>query len=169
MRFIGEAEEARSEIYAREGGAMSEVSFYDILIEEIMNCNPPLIEKSASIYAVAKKVGMKRRHVWVVEGKDSRKLVGVITEKDLLDVISPLPFRSYTIGVISPRCLHHTELEKAEDIMAGPVIKCHPKTTIEEALRLMVNHRIRRLAVTENDEIIGELSLTNVIHAYFSI
>jgi len=148
---------------------MSEVSFYDILIEEIMNCNPPLIEKDASIYAVARKVGMKRRHVWVVEGKDSKKLVGVITEKDLLDIVSPLPLRSYTIGVIRPKSLQHTEFEKAEDIMAKPVIKCHPKMTIEEALHLMVNHRIRRLAVTENDEIIGELSLTNVLHTYFSL
>jgi len=62
---------------------VSETSFYDISVEEIMNRNPSLIEKNASIYAVAKKVGMKRRHVWVVERKDSKKLVGVITEKDL--------------------------------------------------------------------------------------
>jgi len=155
--------------YVLGGGAMSETSFYDISVEEIMNRNPPLIEKSASIYAVAKKVGMKRRHVWVVEGEDSKKLVGVITEKDLLDIISPLPSKCYAIGVIRPRSLHHTEFEKAGDIMAKPVIKCRPQTTMEEALRLMVRHRVRRLAVTENDEILGELSLTNVIHAYFSL
>jgi len=148
---------------------MSETGFYNIPVAEMMNCNPPLVEKNASLHAVAKKVSMKRRHVWVVEEKDSRKIVGVITEKDLLDVISPLPSRSYTIGVVRPKSLHHTEFEKAEDIMAKPVIKCHPKTTVEEALRLMTNHRVRRLAVTENDEIIGELSLTNVIHTYFSI
>lgn len=148
---------------------MPEAGFYNISVAKIMNSNPPLIEKSASIYAVAKKVGMKRRHVWVVEGKDSRKLVGVITEKDLLDVISPLPHRSYAIGVIRPKSLHHTEFERAEDIMAKPVIRCHPQTTVEEALQLMVRHGVRRLAVTENDEILGELSLTNVIHAYFSL
>jgi CBS domain-containing protein len=148
---------------------MPETGFYDIPVAEIMNRNPPLVEKDASIHAVAKKVSMKRRHVWVVEGKDSRKLVGVITEKDLLDVISPLPKKCYAIGVIRPRSLRHTELEKAEDIMAKPVIKCCLKTTVEEALRLMMSHKIRRLAVTENDEILGELSLTNVIHAYFSI
>ncbi len=148
---------------------MPEAGFYNISVAKIMNSNPPLIEKSASMYAVAKKVGMKRRHVWVVEGKDSRKLVGVITEKDLLDVISPLPHRSYAIAVIRPKSLHHTEFEKAEDIMAKPVIRCHPQTMIEEALQLMVRHGVRRLAVTENDEILGELSLTNVIHAYFSL
>jgi CBS domain-containing protein len=148
---------------------MPDVSFYNILVEEIMNDNPPLIERGASICAVAKRVCMKRRHVWVVEGKDSRKLVGVITEKDLLDVVSPLPHRTYTTGMIRPKSLHHVELEKAEDIMATPVTKCQPKTTMEEALRLMTRHGVRRLAVAENDEILGELSLTNVIHAYFSI
>lgn len=148
---------------------MSQASFYNIPVEEIMNRNPPLIEKNASIYAVAKKVGMKRRHVWVVKGKDSRELVGVITEKDLLDIVSPLPLKSYTIAVVRPKSLHHTELEIAEDIMAKPVIKCHPTATMEEALRLMTNHRIRRLAVTENDEMLGELCLTNVIHTYFSV
>ena len=148
---------------------MLEAGFYNTPVEEIMNANPPLVERSASIYAVAKKVGMKRRHVWVVEEKDSRKLVGVITEKDLLDVVSPLPHKSYTVGVISPRSLRHTEFEKAEDIMAKPVLKCHPQTTMEEALHLMTGHKVRRLAVAEDDEILGELSLTNVIHAYFSI
>jgi len=148
---------------------MSQASFYNIPVEEVMNRNPPLVEKNASIYAVAKKVGMKRRHVWVVEGKDSRKLVGVITEKDLLDIVSPLPLKSYAIAVVRPKSLYHTEFETAEDIMAKPVIKCHPTATLEEALRLMTNHRVRRLAVTENDEILGELCLTNVIHTYFSV
>jgi len=150
---------------------MPEAGFYNISVAKIMNSNPPLIEKDGSMYTVAKKVGMKRRHVWVVEGKDSRKLVGVITEKDLLDVISPLPLRSYAIAVIRPKSLHHTEFEKAEDIMAKPVIRCHPQTTVEEALQLMVRHGVRRLAVTEteDDEIIGELSLTNIIHAYFNL
>jgi CBS domain-containing protein len=147
---------------------MSETSFYDISVEEIMNRNPPLIEQSASICEVAKIV-VKESHAWVIERKDSRKIVGFITEKDLLDIVSPLPSRSYTVGVIRPKSLRHTEFEKAEEIMAKPVIKCHPKATIEEALHLMANHRVRRLAVTENDEIIGELSLNIVISIYFSI
>jgi CBS domain-containing protein len=147
---------------------MSETSFYNIPIENVMNRDPPLVEQSASICEVAKIV-VKESHAWVVERKDSRKIVGFITEKDLLDIVSPLPSRSYAVGVIRPRSLRHTEFEKAEDIMAKPVIKCRPKATMEEALRLMANHRVRRLAVTENDEIIGELSLNIVISIYFSI
>lgn len=147
---------------------MPETSFYNIPIENVMNRDPPLVEQGASICDVARIV-CKESHAWVVERKESRRIVGFITEKDLLDIVSPLPSKCYAIGVIRPRSLHHTEFENAEDIMAKPVIKCHPKATMEEALHLMANHRVRRLAVTENEEIMGELSLNIVIHTYFSL
>jgi len=147
---------------------LAEMSFYDTPVEEIMNRNPPLIGQSASIHEVAVIV-CKENHVWVVEEKDNRKIVGFITEKDLLDIISPLPGKSYTIAVIRPKSLRHSEFEKAEDIMTRPVIKCRPRTTVEEALGLMVDHRVRRLAVTDNEEIIGEVSLNIMIDAYFKI
>ncbi len=146
---------------------MSQIRFNDMPVEQVMNCNPPLVEQNAAIREIAQKV-CEERHVWVVEGKDSRKIVGVIAEKDLLDVISPLPLKSYTTGVIMPKSLNHTEFETAGDIMSKPVFKCHPKATMGEALRLMAKHRVRRLAVTEDDEIIGELSLHIVITTYFS-
>ncbi len=102
-------------------------------------------------------------------GEGSRKIVGFITEKDLLEIISPLPKKSYTIGVIRPKSLRHTEFDKAEDVMTMPVIKCHPLTTVEEALNIMAGHRVRRLAVTENGEIIGEVSLSIMISTYFKV
>jgi len=142
------------------------MSFYDTLVEEVMNRNPPLIDKSSSVHEVAGIV-CKESHVWVVEGEDSRKIVGFISEKDLLEIISPLPKKSYTIGVIRPKSLRHTEFDKAEDIMTRPVIKCHLQTTAEKALTLMADHRVRRLAVTENGEIIGEVSLNIMISTYF--
>lgn len=147
---------------------MSETRFHNILVEKVMNRVPPLVEQEAPIGGVAEIV-CQENHVWVVERKDSRKMVGVITEKDLLDIVSPLPLKSYTIGIIRPKSLHHIEFETAGDIMTKPVIKCHATATLEEALRLMTKHRIRRLAVTENDEIIGELSLKIVISTYFSV
>ena len=133
-----------------------------------MNPNPPLIQKNASIGEVARKV-CKKSHVWVVEKKGSKEIIGIITEKDFLEVVSPLPSKSYTIGVITPKSLQHTEFKKAEDIMTKPVAKCRPKTTMEEALQLMAKHRVRRLAVAENDEIMGELSLSIVINTYFCV
>lgn len=148
---------------------MANGDFYELPVRVIMDKNPPLIAKTATIRMVAKKVCQKRRHVWVVEQKDSRKLVGVITEKDLLDIVSPISRKTYMIGVMNPMSLQHKESYTAEDIMAKPVRKCSPDTTVEEVLLLMKDCRIRRLAVTEGDEIVGELSLNNVIKSYFTI
>jgi len=147
---------------------VSRASFHNIAVEEIMNRNPPMVEKDASIREIVPKV-CKERHVWVVDRKGSREIVGIITEKDLLDVVSPLPLKCHIVGVITPASLRHAHFEKAEDIMAKPVLKCHPDTKMEEALRFMANNRVRRLAVTENDEIIGELTANIVITTYFSI
>ncbi len=145
---------------------MTDSSFYELLVGEVMDRNPPLVAKDASLFQVANIVD-KENHAWVVDSEQDRKILGIITEKDLLDIVSLMPSRSYTIGTIKPKSLHHTELEKAGDFMSRPVVKCHPNTRMEKALCLLVDHRIRRLAVAENDEIIGELNLNIVINTYF--
>ena len=147
---------------------MDERDFYRLLVKEIMEQNPPLVARDAPLHEVADVVN-RRHHAWVVESKQDRKLRGIITQKDLLDIISPIPSKSYTTGTIRLKCLHHAELNKAEDFMSTPVTNCRPETTMEEALCLMVERRIRRLAVAENDEIIGELNLSIVISNYFKI
>ena len=144
---------------------MDERDFYKLLVKEVMERNPPLVARDTPLHEVANVVN-KRHHAWVVESKQDRKLRGIITQKDLLDIISPIPSKSYTTGTIKLKCLHHTDLDRAEDFMSKPVTKCRPETTMEEALRLLVERRIRRLAVAENDEIIGELNLGIVISNY---
>jgi len=147
---------------------MDEKDFYRLLVKEVMERNLPLLARDAPLHEVARVVN-KRQHAWVVESKEDRRLRGVITEKDLLDIVSPVPSKSYTTGTIRVKCLHHTELNRVEDFMSKPVVCCRPETTMEEALRLLVERRIRRLAVAENDEIIGELNLSIVISNYFKI
>lgn len=132
-----------------------------------MNREPPLVEKKLPIKATA-KILSKKHHAWVVEKKGSKKLVGVITEKDFLEILSPIPNMIYTVGVIEPKSLLHGKFERAEDIMVKNVVKCHPKMTVEEALRLMERHKLRRLAVTENNNIVGELTISDLINSYTS-
>ena len=143
------------------------IDFYKLPVEEIMIKELPIIDKAVTIDAVAKLL-LVRHHIWVVDRPGSRELVGVITEKDFLNVMSPLPAKSYVVGVIKPKSWHHVEFENAEDIMARHVIKCNPKTTVEDVLILMRRHRLRRIPVTENDEIIGEVTLSALI-SYASI
>jgi len=144
---------------------MDERDFYRLPVREVMERDPPLVARDAALAEVARVVN-ERQHAWVVESKEDRKLRGIITQKDLVDIISPIPSKSYTTGTIRLKCLHHAELNKAEDFMSKPIVCCRPETTMEQALCLMAERRIRRLAVAEDDEIIGELNLGIVIGNY---
>jgi acetoin utilization protein AcuB len=51
------------------------------------------------------------------------------------------------------------------DRMTKPVVTVTPKTPIEEAMKLMQGRRIRRLPVVRNDEIVGIVTWTDLMHA----
>lgn len=139
---------------------------YEVPVKTIMAKNPPRIPKDASLAEVGRVV-LKEHHAWVVEEKESRKLLGVISETDLLDVVSPMPQRSYVTGAVRIKSLRHGEMETAEDIMTKPPLTCHPNTTVEEALQIMIDRRIRRLAVLDQGEIVGQVCLKTLIRTFF--
>lgn len=140
-------------------------TFYKVPLAEIMDENPPLVPRDAPLSEVGERVSSSG-HVWVVEGRGSKKVVGVISEKDVLDIMAPIPNKSHTVGTIKIKSLHHAELTKAEDIMSKPVLSCEPQATVEEALGVLCGHRIRRLAVVHQGEIVGQVCLRALIRGY---
>ena len=147
---------------------MGELEFGKTLVSEVMNPNPPVVEKTASLCAVARLL-RHHSHVWVVEEKEDgvRLLLGIVTEKDFLELLNPLPDRMYTTGVVKPRSLYHEDMSTVEEFMVSPVISCPPTCTVAEALEKLWDKRIRHLAVTDNNRLIGELSIKGVIAAYY--
>ena len=138
--------------------------FHEILVKDIMDkkvWDLPQIEKDASMESVL-SILTKSDHVWVVESKRGRKLVGIITEHDILNIFSPTKKVSY-FGLVDKKSLHFETFETAEHIMSGNPVKCSPDEKVEDALNKMVFHRIRRIPVVENDEIMGEITLHYLI------
>jgi predicted transcriptional regulator len=137
--------------------------FCRLSVENIMEKKGlPLIEKDATIDRVLSAL-TKKTHVWVTESKGSKKVVGVITEHDILSILSPGGPR-YVFGIPDMRTLHRGT---AASIMHRRVTKCGPKTTITEALRIMFEHGVRRLPVIKKgDVIVGEIRLHHVIKNY---
>ncbi|MEA3281537.1 MAG: CBS domain-containing protein [Euryarchaeota archaeon] len=121
----------------------------------------PLIEKDASVDCVLALLTVDD-HIWIVENKGSRKLVGIITEHDILNIFSPRKRVSY-FGLPDKRSLHYELFERAEQIMSGNPIRCEPDEDVEDALNKMVCHRIRRIPVVQNDELIGAITLHQLI------
>ncbi|MGA2698280.1 MAG: CBS domain-containing protein [Methanoregula sp.] len=87
---------------------------------------------------------LKRTGISGVPVLKNKKLVGIITRKDLL------------------RKPEETQLGL---LMASKPITIGPDEDIHKAARLLVSHRIRRLPVVEDNILIGLLSVADLIHA----
>jgi CBS domain-containing protein len=147
---------------------MGELEFGEVLVSEVMNPEAPVVEKTASLCKVARLL-RRHSHVWVVEekGEGVRKLLGVVTEKDFLELLNPLPDRMYATGVFKPKSLYHGDMSTAEEFMVSPVVSCAPGNTVADALELLWERRIRHLAVVDEGHLVGELSMKGIIAAYY--
>lgn len=137
--------------------------FYELKAEMIMQRRGvPLIEKDAPIDRVL-DVLSKETHTWVTESKESKKIVGVITEYDVLSILAPRRI-PYAFGLPDLRVLHRGT---AGGIMHRKLFKCSPKDTIRDVLTKMREHGVRRLPVTKrNNIIVGEIRLFHIIKRY---
>ncbi|MCH7499603.1 MAG: CBS domain-containing protein [Nitrospinae bacterium] len=96
---------------------------------------------------------MESKHVGSLLVKDGDTYVGIVTETDLTRKIVARGLQDKN--------------SKVSDIMTAPLqtIDCHEP--IVDANQLMANKRIRHIAVTENDQVVGMLSVKDLIH-YFA-
>ena len=145
---------------------MGEMELGKVAVAEVMNTDPPVVETTAGLCRVARML-RRQSHVWVVKSKQDREVVGIVTERDFLDLLSPLPEMMYTTGVLHPKSLYHGEVATVQDFMTSPVVSCSPRDTVERALEELWHKRIRRLAVIESNQLVGELSMKGIIAAYY--
>jgi len=144
-------------------------SFYELKVKQIMDkrvWDLPLIEEKEDVHHVLSILG-GRNHIWVVNNKESKELVGIITEHDVLSILAPKHFPSYVFGMPDISSIQHGTAKTAENIMQHKVIACGPDDKIIDALHKMLKYKLRRLAVLENNKIIGELTLHQLIRKYY--
>ncbi len=143
--------------------------FYNLKVRQIMDkrvWDLPIIEKDDDVYHVLSILG-GRNHIWVVEDKKKKELVGVITEHDVLSILAPKHFPSYIFGMPDIRSIQHGTAKTAGDIMCHRTITCEPDDKIIDALQKMVKFNLRRLPVTKDKCIAGELTLHQLIRKYY--
>jgi predicted transcriptional regulator len=144
--------------------------FYELKVSQLMDkrvWDLPLIEKNDDIHHVLSILG-GRNHIWVVENKDDKELVGIITEHDVLSVLTPKKFPSYVFGIPDISSIKHGTAKTAEDVMCHKVINCNPDDKIIDALMKMVKYNLRRLPVTDVKKIVGELTLHQLIRKFYA-
>ncbi|MEH7076032.1 CBS domain-containing protein [Neobacillus drentensis] len=109
----------------------------DIMTKDVECCT--LLD---NVYEVALK--MKDLNVGAIPILDQDKLVGMITDRDI---------------VVRGVAEKHPGSTKVEDIMSGKLITVSPDSTSKEAAKLMAEHQIRRLPVVEEGKLVGIVSL----------
>ena len=92
------------------------------------------------------------------------KLVGIVTEKDLL-YVSPSPATSLSIHE-----LHYLIAKiKVQDVMAKDVITVTEYTPLEEAARIMADNKIGSLPVMRDDKLVGIITETDLFCIFLEL
>jgi len=94
---------------------------------------------------------MKRHNVGVIPVCDGKKLMGMLTDRDL--VLSCM-----ASGADPEKCT-------ARQFMTSHAVAITPDTEIDEAARIMGAEQLHRLPVVEDDELVGILSLGDIAFA----
>ncbi len=127
-----------------------------MLVRDRMTPNPTTITVDTSIKDALNLVRSKPfRHLPVLDADG--KLVGIVTEKSL---VYASPTSTTTMSVFEvDYILSRTTVGQ---VIQGEVITVQPDLPIEEAARVMIDHRIGCLPVVEDDRLVGIISDTDI-------
>lgn len=119
-------------------------------VSSIMTKNPKSVGPTTSVVSAAKT--MKSARVGSLFVKKGKQLVGIVTDTDIVRraVSSGKPLGKLTV----------------EKIMTAPIRTIDANQSVDDAQDMMGEHNIRHLGVTRNGEIIGVVSVRDLLLHY---
>lgn len=132
-------------------------------VKEIMNRRPRTVRPETSIDGLLERMMGQIEGCFPVVNKD-QKLLGIVTESDVLQVLHP-PIPQATVGSVFRQAMKSAASTVGE-IMTKRPVAVTPEMTVAEALNLMVAHKLRRLPVVEGEKLVGLVSLRDIIELY---
>jgi CBS domain-containing protein len=126
-------------------------------IEAIMTSTVATIAPEGTLYDAARLMGEKRIGSLIVMKYDTP--VGIITERDLLNVVnSGVNLEKDWIG--GSASIREVKVEKT---MSFPLVAICIGSSIKDAARMMIEKRIRRLAVCDSGKLAGIVTTSDMI------
>jgi CBS domain-containing protein len=124
----------------RRGGTMAKN------VRDAMTKDPRSIGASASVVEAARL--MRDEHIGSLPITDDEQLVGMITDRDITTRVVAEPADPKTTSVA--------------DVYSRDLVSVEADDDLEEALRLMARHQVRRLPVVENGRLVGIVAQADI-------
>jgi len=110
---------------------LNDLKAEDVMVKELVTVSSNVKVAYADLLMTRNSIG----GLPVVEGD---KLVGIITQRDIMYA------RTYSIGNL-----------EVKDLMSKKVVTVKPSTLLKEILRIMLENRIERIPVVEDEKLVG--------------
>ena len=134
-----------------------------MLVHERMGKHPLTVKPDAPVDATLKRMKEERIRRFPVVGNEG-ELVGIVSETDLL-YAAPSPATS--LSVYEMHYLY-SRIE-VRQVMTEDVITVEHDDPIEEAARLMIDHRIGGLPVMRDGNLVGIITETDIFKAFMEM
>ncbi|MDH3662110.1 MAG: CBS domain-containing protein [Alphaproteobacteria bacterium] len=102
---------------------------------------------SATLATVAQRLRLERIGALVVAEGD--KMLGIISERDIVHAFATDSERAASVQVT--------------EVMTRDVVSCDPDDSLTRVLGLMTRHRVRHIPVVEGGQILGLISIGDVV------
>lgn len=111
-------------------------------VKEIMTKDCATVTLQDNIFEIASL--MKNNDVGIIPVVEGKKLIGVVTDRDL---------------VVRGYAEKHSGSTSVKEVMSSSLRTIPANITVDEAAKIMAREQVRRLPVVENDELVGIVSI----------
>lgn len=115
-------------------------------VHEIMTSSVVTIGYNRTAASAAELMGEKGFGSLLVKRNGS--VIGIVTERDLVRKVLATKRKANRITV--------------KEIMSKPLVTVRPRTSVDEAAKLMADKRIRRVVVMDDEKLVGIVTITDI-------
>ena len=147
-------------------------------VRDIMNVKPIIVQADDPVSEASRK--LRENKISGMPVLDGEKLVGIISESDLLRLLSveeesgnlwlpspfevfEVPFRDFLKWERMRSSMENIPNKKVSDVMKRNLHEIGPDDSVEEAASIMTRHRINRLPVVEEGRLVGIVTRGDII------